>query len=105
MHGTYAVRVPASYTTHRGTTGAAKHPTTPFNLLGYADLTSPWVAGLFWVFPPPDAALYWEGVRMLKAPWDAKLGFNCSGTPHHSPCGKRGRHGVCGQPARSPSRR
>ena len=61
---------------------AAKHPTTPFNLMGYGDPTSPWVAGLFWVFPPPEAALYWEGVRMLNAPWNATHGFNRSGTPH-----------------------
>ena len=60
---------------------AARHPTTPFNLLGYGDPTSPWVAGLFWVFPPPEAALYWEGVRMLNAPWNATHGFNRSGTP------------------------
>ena len=61
---------------------AARHPDTPFNLLGYGDLTSPWVAGLFWVFPPPKATLYWEGVRMLNAPWNATHGFNRSGTPH-----------------------
>ena len=61
---------------------AARHPDTPFNLMGYGDLTSPWVAGLFWVFPPPTAALYWQGVRMLNAPWNATHGFNRSGTPH-----------------------
>ena len=61
---------------------AARHPDTPFNLMGYGDLTSPWVAGLFWVFPPPKATLYWEGVRMLSAPWNATHGFNRSGTPH-----------------------
>ena len=60
---------------------AARHPDTPFNLLGYGDLTSPWVAGLFWVFPPPTEALYWQGVRMLNAPWNATHGFNRSGTP------------------------
>ena len=60
---------------------AARHPDTPFNLLGYGDLTSPWVAGLFWVFPPRTAALYWQGVRMLNAPWNATHGFNRSGTP------------------------
>ena len=62
---------------------AARHPTTPFNLLGYGDQTSPWVAGLFWVFPPPSngTALYWQGVRMLNAPWNATHGFNRSGTP------------------------
>ena len=61
---------------------AARHPTSPFNLLGYGDPTSPWVAGLFWVFPPPEAALYWEGIQMLKAPWNATHGFNRSGTPN-----------------------
>ena len=61
---------------------AAGHPTTPFNLLGYGDATSPWVAGLFWVFPPPRQALFWEGIRMLSAPWNATHGFNRSGTPH-----------------------
>ena len=60
---------------------AARHPDTPFNLMGYGDLTSPWVAGLFWVFPPRTAALYWQGVRMLSAPWNATHGFNRSGTP------------------------
>ena len=63
--------------------GAARHPTLPFHLLGYGDLTSPWVAGLFWVFPPVEGpALYWEGVRVLRAPWNATHGFNRSGTPH-----------------------
>ena len=61
---------------------AATNSSTPFNLLGYGDPTSPWVAGLFWVFPPPEAALYWEGIQMLKAPWNATHGFNRSGTPN-----------------------
>ena len=70
-------------------------------MLGYGDLTSPFVAALFWVFPPSatvggtggkggnddddddvDAlALYWRGIEVLRAPWNATHGFNRSGTP------------------------
>jgi len=54
----------------------------PVHVVGYGDLTSPWVAGLFWVFPPRDhGALYRQGVRVLNAPWDATKGWNRTGTP------------------------
>lgn len=62
-------------------------------VLGYGDVTSPFVAALFWVFPPAadggtgsggrgDAdVLYWRGVEALRAPWNATHGFNQTGTP------------------------
>ena len=55
----------------------------PVHVVGYGDPTSPWVAGLFWVFPPRDraqaVALYREGLRVLQAPWDGKRGWNRTG--------------------------
>ena len=49
--------------------------------LGFSDITSPFVASVFWVFPPADDALYREGVALLRAPWNGTHGWNLSGTP------------------------
>ena len=53
-------------------------------LLGFADITTPLNAGLYWVFPPDDAgAFYREGLSVLSAPWNASYGWARAGTPAH----------------------
>ena len=69
--------------------------------VGYGDLTSPLVAGMFWVLPSAPASsgsrkLYEDGLRVLRELWDAVRGFNRSGTPVQLFRGPR--HGK-GQPA------
>lgn len=69
--------------------------------LGYADATTPWNGGMFWVFPPrgKDRAalqLYREGLRVLRANWNHSHGWECAGTPrslfaHKSPRDAEGR--------------
>jgi hypothetical protein len=51
------------------------------HLLSFGDATSPFLASVFWVFPPPSEELYWEGVAVVRAAWNATHGWNHSGVP------------------------
>ena len=50
-------------------------------MLGYSDATTPLNGGLFWLMPPPDERLYIEGLSVLRAPWDARFGWEAAGAP------------------------
>ena len=56
-------------------------------LVGYAEITTPLNAGMYWVLPPQGPGskrLYDEGIDALTpslTPWNATHGFNVSGTP------------------------
>ena len=56
-------------------------PAQPLRMLCYGDVTSPFVAGVFWVFPPVGEQLYRDGLHVLRAPWNFSHGWNRSGTP------------------------
>ena len=57
-------------------------PGRELRMLGFEDVTTPWNGGLFWAFPPADnGTLFDEGVRVLRAPWNATHGWERSGVP------------------------
>ena len=50
-------------------------------MLGYSDITTPLNGGLFWILPPADERLYLDGLAVLRAPWDARFGWEAAGPP------------------------
>ena len=53
----------------------------PLRMLCYGDVTSPFIAAVFWIFPPLGEHLYRDGLHVLRAPWNYSHGWNLSGTP------------------------
>ena len=65
----------------RASPGAGGAQGERMHMVGYADASTPWNGGLFWVFPPRSDALYLEGLDVLEAPWDPSLGWERAGPP------------------------
>lgn len=53
-----------------------------FVVLGAGDVTTPFNAGLFWVFPSAlTRRVYHQGLALLRSPWNFSHGFGRLGTP------------------------
>ena len=78
----WASKLPALLARARhGPSAAADASPRRLHIVGYHDSSTVFNGGMFWLFPPKSERLYWDGIDVLRAPWNATHGWERAGTP------------------------